>query len=158
MPDYIGVAATLIATNYANNYSYRNYVFKDEMIREAVLFCIKAVYSYDHKRFDNPFTYFTRAVSFGFWDTIRIEKEQLYTKYKMIDKASVYNEMYDGDAMGAENADSPFSDGSTSNRQHFIKDFEEKLVEKKEKDIQKKLEKSKDLADILKPDDDEITT
>lgn len=155
MPDYIGVAAWKIAENYANNYSYRGYLFKEDLIADGAWFCIKSVSSFNPDKYDNPFTYFTTAVQFGFWQRIEREKKYQYTKFKMIDKASIYQEMYEGDAHNSVNADMPYSDNSIASMRNFIKDYEESLAKKKQISIDKKMIADGDAAvDVAESDDD----
>jgi hypothetical protein len=139
MPEYIGVAAWKIAENYANNYSYRGYLFREDLIADGALFCIKSVSSFNPDKYDNPFTYFTTAVQFGFWQRIEREKKYQYTKFKMIDKASIYNEMYEGDSHNSVSADMPYSDNSIVTMRNFIKDYEESLAKKKQISLDKKM-------------------
>ncbi len=155
MPEYIGVAAMKIAENYANNYSYRGYLFKEELIQDGTLFCIKSVSSFNPDKYDNPFTYFTTAVQFGFWQRIEREKKYQYTKFKMIDKASIYSEMYEGDAHNSVSADMPYSDNSIVTMRNFIKDYEESLAKKKQISIDKKMMSDSDAAIVMEDDDEE---
>jgi hypothetical protein len=149
MPDYIGVAAKKISENYANNYSYRSYIFREELILDGIWFCIKAVSSFNPDKFNNPFTYFTQAVQFGFWQRIEKEKKHQYTKFKMIDKASIYHEMYEGDAHNSTSADMPYSESSVDGMRSFIKTYEDSLDRKKQemKDKKKKTDNDEDLID-----------
>lgn len=155
MPEYIGIAAKKISENYANNYSYRGYLFKEDMIQDGIWFCIKSVSSFNPDKYDNPFTYFTTAVQFGFWQRIDTEKKHVYTKFKMIDKASVFNEMYEGDAHDSVNADMPYSDNSKVTMQGFIRDYEENLAKKKQISIEKKKLAEAEKNEIIEDEQEE---
>ena len=66
MPNKLGIAFQKISENFAHNYSFRNYVFKDELIQDGILACVKAVDSFDPERTQNPFAFFTQCVYFLF--------------------------------------------------------------------------------------------
>ena len=133
MPNYIGEAAYKISERLGYTYSYRGYPFLDEMISDGVLFCIKGLRSFNCEKYTDVFTYFTMAVRFSFWQRIEKEKKYLYTKYKMIDKATHDYNLHE---MEDSNGDVLLSDVAVDKMHSFIREFEESMAKKKIKDTQ----------------------
>jgi DNA-directed RNA polymerase specialized sigma24 family protein len=76
-----------IATNYACKGSFHGYTWKDDMISEAVMTCIRYMHNFDpmRQRNPNPFAYFTMIIHRSFLTYIR--KQKKHSKIK--------NELYD---------------------------------------------------------------
>lgn len=129
--DYMGLAFMKIAENFANNYQYRNYTFRDEMVGDAIMFCVKSVDGFDPEKSNNPFAFFTTAVYFAFLQKIQKEKKQLYIKYKNLESSGLCDIIEEHGEL--EMVESNFSLQSADTRQNFIKDFEESMQKKKDK-------------------------
>jgi DNA-directed RNA polymerase specialized sigma24 family protein len=87
-----------IAFNYANKGSFYGYTWKEDMVSEAVLTCIKYMYNFNpmaQKR-PNPFAYFTTIIHNAFLNYIR--KQKKHSKIKdicwkncyLLDKEEIY--------------------------------------------------------------------
>ena len=74
IPSYIGEAILLIATNLSNKSSFFAYSYKDEMISDGVENSLLYLHNFDPKKTNNPFAYFTAAVTNSFVRVINIEK------------------------------------------------------------------------------------
>jgi RNA polymerase sigma factor (sigma-70 family) len=78
----LGKALLTIATNYANKGNFHGYTWKEDMISEAVLTCIKYMHNFDPMRFEkpNPFAYFTSIIRNAFLNYIRKQKKHSIIK------------------------------------------------------------------------------
>lgn len=135
----MGIAFMKIAENFANNYQFRNYPFKEEMILEALWFCVKSVDGFDTERFNNPFSFFTTSVYYAFIQKIQKEKKELYVRYRSIEMSGLFD--YIEDHNEAEILESVHSLQSADTRQNFIRDYEESVKLKKDKIKARKAEK-----------------
>jgi hypothetical protein len=127
IPDSIGIAITKIAKNYANCYSFRNYSFKDEMIDDAVVACIKAVDGFDVTRSKEPLSFFTTCCYFAFLQRIEAEDKQRYIKYKRL----VFDNTMDFEETEEEN--NAYNKMNIDNMNEFIQKYEIKIKNKKDK-------------------------
>lgn len=82
--EYIGECIYKIATNFANLKSFNRYMFKEDMILDAVENCIRVVDNFDDTKTQNPFSYFTQITYFAFLRRIAKEKRQVYIKSKLL--------------------------------------------------------------------------
>lgn len=92
----LGAALLKIATNYANKGNFHGYTWKEDMVSEAVLTCIKYMHNFDPMRFSkpNPFAYFTSIIRNAFLNYIRKQKKHseikdwCYNHYEMMNENS----------------------------------------------------------------------
>ena len=73
----LGKALLTIAENYANKGNFHGYTWKEDMVSEAVLTCIRYMHNFDPMRFSkpNPFAYFTSIIRNAFLNYIRRQKK-----------------------------------------------------------------------------------
>lgn len=133
--DKIGKNILLICNNLANRYNFVNYTsnWKDEMIAEGVIHCVKAVRTFNPNKSNNPFGFFTRVAFNAFVSVINKEKEETYVKHKNYRRLGINNEILDE---------------SNDISDTIIEEFEEKKRKQKEKQRQKKAEKALNLEFI----------
>lgn len=85
----LGTMLLLIASRYAEKGSFAGYSWKDDMICEAVLTCIKYMHNFDvNKEGANPFAYFSKVVHNAFLNFISKQKKHSNIKdvcYKNIE-------------------------------------------------------------------------
>lgn len=84
----MGIAFMAMANRYASKRNWYSIQFKDEMISEAILACVKSAKNFNIERTQNPFAYFTMVIHNAFLQKIAKEKKQLEIK-----KSSVKNLM-----------------------------------------------------------------
>lgn len=84
IPEYVGEAIYKIAENLSKLPKFYNYPFKDDLISNAIQNCLEYIKSFNPKKSQNPFSYFTRVIYFSFIQTIKKEKKILYLKNKII--------------------------------------------------------------------------
>lgn len=149
--NYLGTCFMLIAKRLSSSPKFNNYIFKEEMVGDAVENCVLYIHNFDEKKYSNPFAYFTQIVWFAFLRRIYKEKRQLYIKHKIGEN----NMLFDIATMGGEDInDNSLEDSGNididSNifnnmfvdnvkMNEIVKTFEESLTKKKEK---RKLSKS----------------
>jgi len=85
----LGRMVLLIAQNYSAKGSFAGYSYKDDMVCEAVLTCLKYIHNFDVETEDaNPFAYFSRVIHNAFLNYISKQKKHSSIKdicYKNID-------------------------------------------------------------------------
>ena len=82
--EYLGACFQKIAENFSRHVKFRNYPFREEMVADAVLCCVKYAHNFDSEKSPNPFGYFTKVCLMAFIQRIKREKKYLYTKFKAI--------------------------------------------------------------------------
>lgn len=86
--NYIGGCFLKMANNIAHKHNFNRYAFKDEMISDGIVDCIKYIDSFDTTR-TNPFAYFTQAINNAFIRRIIKEKKQAYIKLKLLSSSKI---------------------------------------------------------------------
>lgn len=82
--EYIASCFIKIAEHLAQRPNFINYPFKEDMIGDGIENCISYAHNFDHKKSENPFSYFTQIIYYAFLRRIEREKKQSYIKYKCI--------------------------------------------------------------------------
>lgn len=70
-----------IAKRYSSINSFRNYSFREDMIQEAYINCVKVAHKFDIENRDNPFAYFTTVIHRNFLNYLNKEKIQQEKKW-----------------------------------------------------------------------------
>lgn len=83
IPDYIGECLLLIAEKLATRYNFSAYTFKDDMVGDALLNCLKYLKNFN-PFYKKPFAYFTWIMWRAFLRRIYAEKKQSYIKHKTL--------------------------------------------------------------------------
>lgn len=91
VPDKVGRAIQDIAHRLSTRGNFRYYSYREEMIMDGVEKCLRYIDNYDHKKYDNPFSYFTKIVWYAFVYRIKKEKKQLAIKFKAINHMNIMN-------------------------------------------------------------------
>jgi hypothetical protein len=118
LSDYLGNCFLKIAQKLATKPNFANYVFKDEMIADAVENCVRAAKNFDIEKSENPFSYFTQVTYFAFIRRIKKEKKELYIKFRLTEEEMLHNEPFNRKYI---------DDESDQNMREFMTKFEEKL-------------------------------
>ena len=84
--NYIGECFLKIANHLAYKPNFVNYIFRDEMVSDAIENCIQYIDNFDIQR-TNPFAYFTQITWYAFVRRIAKEKRQLDIKMKIIERS-----------------------------------------------------------------------
>lgn len=94
VPDYIGTAILLICRNLAKKGNFSGYTYKEEMVSDAIIDCIKAVDKFNAEKSNNPFAYFTRTAWNAFLRRLKVEKKETYVKHKNFENSFIMNEQW----------------------------------------------------------------
>lgn len=86
--NYIGDCFLKMTTNIAYKHNFNRYPYKEEMISDGIMDCIKYVDTFDIEK-ENPFAYFTSAISNAFIRRIIKEKKEGYIKSKMLASSAI---------------------------------------------------------------------
>jgi hypothetical protein len=145
IPPYIGECFYLIATRLGTRGNFSGYTFLDEMINDALENAVSAVHSFDPDKGTNPLAYFTQIMWYAFLRRIAKEKKQLYTKYKIAEKARPWVEHQMHGQQGAGGM--PLSDILENEyMMGLVRSVEEKEAEAKE--IKRAAKVGKDDSDL----------
>lgn len=139
--DTIARAILEVPRNLIKRNNYNGYMFKEEMIEDAIENCVRYAHNYDPNKFENPFGYLTKMVDQSFKKRILLEKTQHYYKLKLFDKAGGFN-AYNEDGVDHSEVQH-FNETMDMYRDHlaYIEDFERKHEEKKQRAKEKRLAK-----------------
>ena len=125
VPRYIWEIFEKICKKTASRPNFSRYTYIDDMIAEAMLHCLSAIPKFNpHEEKDNSFGYFSRVVWNAFLIKIADEKKETYIKHKNFER--LYLEQSHEDTDFSQMQNNEFSN-------IIIKDFEDKMKEKKEK-------------------------
>lgn len=150
IPEFVGQAIMLIATNLARKGNFRDYSWVDEMIEDGIDACVRYLHNWrpdatTRGGYPNPYGYISRIVEQAFRHRIEIEKRQDYYKNKsllLMGGPDVLEGEDWGDSAQTEAANNMLRD--MVNRAY---EYEEKQAERAEKDKLK--QKAKNSASTL---------
>ena len=100
IPRYIGKCFLDIAEHLSTRPNFSNYMYRQDMVMDAVENCVVYCYSFDPNKSKNPFSYFTQVCWYAFLRRIGKEKKQIEICDKIISKSG-FEEFFVGDQMGA---------------------------------------------------------
>jgi hypothetical protein len=126
IPNYVGVCFMLICNNLANKPNFIGYTYKDEMIADAIENCVAAAHSFDPKKSNNPFAYFTQIAWNAFLRRMQKEKKQTYVKHKNFEYINLLDDLVEETKITGQNHNNEYSS-------EIIKSFEEKLTKTQKK-------------------------
>lgn len=108
--DYIARSIMKISNGLSRSPNYVNYPFREDMVMDGVIDCVKALKNFDSNAVTrggspNAFGYFTQICYYAFLRRIQKEKKQLDIKIRMIDNGSIssFIDMDDDQAHIGEN-------------------------------------------------------
>lgn len=101
--NYLGDCFLKIATHLSYRPNFVNYMFREEMISDAVENCVQYINNFNVER-TNPFAYFTQIVYYAFLRRIQKEKKQVEIREKIIERSG-YDEVFTVDGYGIESSD-----------------------------------------------------
>ncbi len=92
----LGRMILLIATRYADKGNFTNYTWKDDMIGDAVLTCLKYIKNFNPEKSQNPFAYITTICRNAFINHIKKQhrhseiKDVCYKRHEILFDGPVY--------------------------------------------------------------------
>ena len=99
IPRYIGKCFLDIAEHLSMRPNFSNYMFRQDMVMDAVENCVVYAANFDPEKSKNPFSYFTQVCWYAFIRRISKEKKQIEICEKIISKSG-YEEFFVGDGLG----------------------------------------------------------
>jgi hypothetical protein len=99
IPRYIGKCFLDIAEHLSTRPNFSNYMYRQDMVMDAVENCVVYCYSFDPNKSKNPFSYFTQVCWYAFLRRIGKEKKQIEICDKIISKSG-FEEFFVGDQLG----------------------------------------------------------
>ncbi len=95
----LGNAIFIIASNYSRKGSFSSYSWREDMVSEAVLTCLRYMHNFDpdKSKNPNPFAYFTTICHNAFINYIRKQKKHskikdiCYKNHSLLDDAGHYS-------------------------------------------------------------------
>ena len=100
IPNYIGKCFLDIAEHLSMRPNFSNYMYRQDMVMDAVENCVTYAHRFDPAKSNNPFSYFTQVCWYAFIRRIGKEKKQIEICDKIIERSG-FEEFFDGDAMGS---------------------------------------------------------
>ena len=100
IPRYIGKCFLDIAEHLSMRPNFSNYVYRQDMVMDAVENCVLYCKNFDPEKSKNPFSYFTQVCWYAFLRRIQKEKRQIEICDKIISKSG-FEELFQADALGS---------------------------------------------------------
>ena len=100
IPRYIGKCFLDIAEHLSMRPNFSNYMYRQDMVMDAVENCVVYCANFDPEKSKNPFSYFTQVCWYAFIRRIGKEKRQIEICDKIISKSG-YDAFFEGDQMGS---------------------------------------------------------
>ena len=99
MPRYLGKCFLDIAEHLSMRPNFSNYMYRQDMVMDAVENCVLYWFRFDPEKSKNPFSYFTQVCWYAFIRRINKEKRQIDICDKIISKSG-FEELFQSDALG----------------------------------------------------------
>jgi len=99
IPGYIGKCFLDIAEHLSMRPNFSNYMYRQDMVCDAVENCVIYAHNFDPEKSKNPFSYFTQVCWYAFIRRIGKEKRQIEICDKIISKSG-FEEFFVGDQLG----------------------------------------------------------
>lgn len=129
--EYIGKCIYLIAENLSHKPRFMNYSFRDELVSDAIENCFLYFDNFNPDKGSNPFAYFTQIIYYAFHRRISKEEKNRYIIYKKFQESVL--DTSDAALMIDSDDNHLISSTMYDNLNEFIKKFEGREAEKKEK-------------------------
>ena len=100
IPRYIGKCFLDIAEHLSTRPNFSNYMYRQDMVMDAVENCVVCCNRFDPTKSSNPFSYFTQVCWYAFIRRIGKEKKQIEICDKIISKSG-FEEFFVGDSLGS---------------------------------------------------------
>ena len=116
IPNYIGKSFLDIAEHLSMRPNFSNYMYRQDMVMDAVENCVVYCHRFDPEKSKNPFSYFTQICWYAFIRRITKEKRQIEICDKIISKSG-FEEFFTGDQMGSSSEFNSIKDVADQKRQ-----------------------------------------
>lgn len=88
----LGIMIVKIANNYSKLGSFSGYTWREDMVSEAVLTCIKYLHNFNPDKSSNPFSYITTICKNAFINYITKQKKHSNIKDICFKNKDIFNE------------------------------------------------------------------
>ena len=116
IPRYIGKCFLDIAEHLSMRPNFSNYMYRQDMVMDAVENCVVYCHRFDPEKSQNPFSYFTQVCWYAFIRRIGKEKRQIEICDKIISKSG-FEEFFEGDQLGSASDFDSIKDAVDQKRQ-----------------------------------------
>ena len=116
VPRYIGKCFLDIAEHLSMRPNFSNYMYRQDMVMDAVENCVVYCHRFDPAKSKNPFSYFTQVCWYAFIRRISKEKKQIEICDKIISKSG-FEEFFVSDALGSSSDYNSIKDAVDQKRQ-----------------------------------------
>jgi hypothetical protein len=116
IPRYIGKCFLDIAEHLSTRPNFSNYMYRQDMVMDAVENCVVYCNRFDPTKSSNPFSYFTQVCWYAFIRRIGKEKKQIEICDKIISKSG-FEEFFVGDQFGESSDYNSIKDAVDQRRQ-----------------------------------------
>ena len=116
IPRYIGKCFLDIAEHLSMRPNFSNYMYRQDMVMDAVENCVVYCHRFDPEKSQNPFSYFTQVCWYAFIRRIGKEKRQIEICDKIISKSG-FEEFFEGDQLGTASDFDSIKDAVDQKRQ-----------------------------------------
>ena len=116
IPRYIGKCFLDIAEHLSTRPNFSNYMYRQDMVMDAVENCVVYCNRFDPTKSSNPFSYFTQVCWYAFIRRIGKEKKQIEICDKIISKSG-FEEFFVGDQLGESSDYNSIKDAVDQRRQ-----------------------------------------
>lgn len=124
--NFIGKCLIDIANGLAKKYQFNGYSFREEMVADAIVHCLKYIDSFDISVSTNPFAYFSQSCYYQFLARIQLEKTQQYVKYsRLLDSASLNEVSESPDSYSSFDID--MTELDTSHMSEFVSNYDKAI-------------------------------
>jgi hypothetical protein len=89
MSRYLGECVYKMSNRLSLTPRFKGYMYRDEMVQNAILGAMKYMYRFDGERFDNGFAYVTQILFSHMIQTIKNEKKKYELNLRLIQEAEV---------------------------------------------------------------------
>ena len=130
VPDKIGSMIHLIATNMSKKSWFNGYTYREDMVMDGTIACLKCIRNFNPSFGSTAFSYFSRVIYFAFRQRIIKENKQRTIKESMITNY-FYGSDDENDLLYNESAKS--TDISNQNEYNVLSTYYFKETEKTDK-------------------------
>ncbi len=116
IPRYIGKCFLDIAEHLSMRPNFSNYMYRQDMVMDAVENCVVYCANFDPSKSKNPFSYFTQVCWYAFLRRIGKEKRQIEICDKIISKSG-FEEFFEADQFGTSSEYNSIKDSVDQRRQ-----------------------------------------
>jgi len=143
---YIGDCIMKIAVRLSHKPNFINYTFREDMIGDGIENCLQYIDNFDPEKSKNPFSYFTQIIYYAFLRRIQKEKKVLYTKYKLTERANIFELTSDRQD---HDVGQSYGDGVKYNEwsQDYVNDFVQNFEENKRRKVKKRTAVDREISE-----------